>query len=204
MSGTFSGGHGLLAAMLERADRDGLEKILRLLNIEGKKELQKYCRDLVIRSEDMFHLILAGRTSGLQPYKYACHFDQITPAHLNPTDQDFAALSTNGVGSLSRAARKTVTKISQIFQDRRVFSAHLFYMPSFKYWHLFYFDQRDVADTTNHWKIGGSHIHYSRESFCREPLAVVWAAVCASPPCLPSSVHIRYDYHHNRRREHVS
>lgn len=185
--------------MLER-DRDGLEKLLQLFNIEGKRDVKKYCRDLVVRSEDLFHVILAGHVSGLKPYKYACHFAHISPEHLRPTDRDLAALAENGIGPLSREARKTVTKISQIFQDRRLFAAHLFYTPSTKYWHMFYFDQRDVSDVANHWKVGGPHIHYSRESFCREPLAPVWRAVCSSPPRPPSSLHIRYDYHHHRRR----
>lgn len=185
--------------MLER-DCEGLETLLRLLNIESKNEAKKYCRDLVIRSEDLSHIILTGRVSGLHPYEYACHFDQIAPPHLTPTDQDFAALSANGVGPMSRAARKTATKIAQIFEDRRVFSAHLFYTPSGKYWHLFYFDQRDITIRGNHWKVGGPHIHYSRESFCREPLKDVWRNVCASPPQPPSSIHIKYDYHHNRRK----
>jgi len=188
--------------MLEN-DREGLERLLQLFNIEAKKDVQKYCRDLVIRSEDLTNIVLAGRVEGLQPYKYACHFAQISPEHLNPTERDLAALAANGVGQMSRAARKTATKMFQIFQDRRLFSAHLFYAPSMKYWHLFYFDQRDVTDRNNHWGLGGPHIHYSRESFCREPLSDMWRNVCASSPVTPASIHIRYDYHHNRKRRHV-
>jgi hypothetical protein len=185
---------------MHERDREGVEKLLRLLNLKGKKDVKKYCRDLLIRSENLFQIILAGRVSGLHPYKYACHFDETAPSHLNPTDRDIAAFTANGVGPMSRDARKTATKIAQIFQDRRLFAAHLFYTSSCKYWHLFYFDQRDITDRANHWKVGGSHIHYSQESFCRDPLSEVWLAVCASPPRPPSSVHVRYDYHHHRRR----
>jgi hypothetical protein len=189
---------------MEERDHQGLHRILQLFNIESKKEIKKYCRDLAIRSEDLFHIILVGRVSGLETYKYACHFSEYSPKHLNPTERDLAALSANGVGPLSRDARKTVTKISQIFQDRRMFSAHLFYTPSKKYWHLFYFDQRDVSEIGNHWKLGGPHIHYSRESFSKEPLDQVWRRVCATPPEPPSSVHVRYDYHHNRKGKHAA
>jgi hypothetical protein len=188
----------MLADMLSESDKGGIEKLVKLFNLEDKKSVERYCRDLLISSDDRFHIILAGRAPGIRPYLYACHFDQRTPEHLNPTDRDLAALASNGVGTLSRSARKTVTKISQIFQDRRLFSAHLFYTPSHKYWHLFYFDQRDVTAERNHWKIGGPHIHYSRESFCREPLREVWQAIRGSPPRPPRSFHIRYDYHHNR------
>ena len=107
------------------------------------------------------------------------------------------------VQSPPREARKTVTKVFQIFQDRRMFSAHLFYTPSNKFWHLFYFDQLDVTDINNHWKAGGPHIHYSRESFTSAPLADVWRRVRARPPNPPPSVHVRYDYHHNRKRKHA-
>ncbi len=188
---------------MNESDQRGLERIVQLFNFEGKSEIKKYCRDLVIRSEDLFHVILAGRVAGLHPYKYACHFSEISPEHLKPTQRDLAALAANGVGPMSREARKTVTKISQTFQDRRMFSAHLLYTPSMKFWHLFYFDQRDVSDRDNHWRLGGPHIHYSRESFAREPLADVWRKVCGRPPNPPSSVHIRYDDHHNRRRKHA-
>jgi len=181
----------------------GLERVLQLFNVAAKNDVKKYCRDLVIHSDDLTNMILAGRVSALRPYEYACHFSQIEPEHLNPTERNFAALAVNGVGPLSREARKTVTKVFQIFQDRRIFSAHLFYTPSNKFWHLFYFDQRDVTDINNHWKAGGPHIHYSRESFTSAPLAEVWRRICARPPNPPPSVHVRYDYHHNRNRKHA-
>ena len=189
--------------MLSQSAQDGIEKLVRLFNLEDKKSVEKYCRDLSISSDDLFHIILAGRTAGIRPYLYACHFDHRTPEHLHPAEHDLAALASNGVGALSRSARKTVTKVSQIFLDRRLFSAHLFYTASQRYWHLFYFDQRDVSGQRNHWKIGGPHIHYSRESFCRDPLHVVWQAIRSSPPRPPRSLHVRYDYHHNRPRKSV-
>lgn len=186
--------------MLNQAARDGIDKLVKLFNIEDKKSVKKYCRNLEISSEDLFHIILVGRSAGLRPYLYACHFDQNTPSHLYPTDRDLSALASNGVGVMSRSARKAATKMSQIFLDRRLFSAHLFYTQSQKYWHLFYFDQRDLDSDRNHWKAGGPHIHYTRESFCHEPLSVIWRAICTSPPRPPkTSMHVRYDYHHNYR-----
>lgn len=179
--------------------REGLENLLKLFSLERKKDVEKYCRDLVIKSEDLADIILAGRISGLRPYLYNVHFSETVPEYLNPTEQDFAALTSNGVGKMSRGARKTANKISEIFNQRRLFSAHLFYAPSHKFWNLFYFDQRDVDSMSNHW-VSGPHIHYSRESFCREPLQEVWRNVCNSPPVPPSGIHIRYDYHHHRKQ----
>src|ERR1700722_15676228 len=63
--------------------------------------------------------------------------------------------------------------------------------PSTTYWHLFYFDQRDMSPYSNHWKKGGAHVHYSRGSYVNKSLEEVWADVCSSPSKLPSSEHIR-------------
>ena len=129
LNGIFTN-HYTLADMLNQAAQDGLERLVRLFNLRDKKSVEKYCREVVITSEDLFHIILAGRADGIRPYQYTCHFDQYSPAHLNPTERDLSALASNGVGLMSRSARKTATKIAQIFQDRRLFSAHLFYTQS--------------------------------------------------------------------------
>lgn len=185
--------------MLSQSDKDGLEKIIRLFNLPNKKSVEKYCRDLVIRSEDLANLLLAGRVAGIHPYRYANHFSEFMPKNLHLTRGDLAEFATNGVGPMSKAAQKASTKMSQAFVDRRLFAAHLFFTPSHNHWHLFYFDQRDTTARRNHWKIGGPHIHYSREAFSNKPLSEVWKGVCETPPELPSSIHVRYDYHHNRR-----
>src|SRR3569832_2648125 len=111
--------------MLEN-DREGLERLLQLFNIEAKKDVQKYCRDLVIRSEDLTNIVLAGSVEGLQPYKYACHFAQISPEHLNPTERDLAALAANGVGQMSRAVWFSVSLLFLFFFVCRLFSVLLF------------------------------------------------------------------------------
>ena len=82
---------------------------------------------------------------------------------------------------------------------RRLLSVHLFYSPSYEFWHLFYFDQRDHDPRDNHWK-HGPHLHYSQNSFTRESLASVWDKVRQPKPEFPRALHIRYDYHHNRRQ----
>lgn len=175
-----------------------LEDLIELFNIKDKKSTEKYCRNFVLRSEDLSAVILAARLGAMKPYTYTCHFVTTTPEHLHPTKNDIAAIAANGVGRLKPTALKAVTKVNQIFKDRRMFSAHLFYPPSRKYWHLFYFDQRDVEAIGNHWRKGGPHIHYSRESFCREPLDQIWKNICTDNPSPPKAIHIRYDYHHNR------
>jgi hypothetical protein len=116
-----------------RSNREGLERILRLLNLPDKRSVEKYCRDLVIRSEDFADILLAARMVELSPYRYANHFSEITPNDLYPTEGDLAAVAANGVGLMSPKAKKAATKINQIFIDRRLFAAHLFFTPSYKF-----------------------------------------------------------------------
>lgn len=179
--------------MSTEADLAGLEKLLTLLNAEDKKTAEKLCRDLVVERKDLVQLILAGRAGALEPYKYACHFAQIHPEHLRPTPRDDAALGQNGIGPLAPRAAKAVRKMFQTFEERRMFAAHLFYLPGQDIWHLFYFDQRDLDEHQNHWTVGGSHIHYSRECFTQQSLAAVWGAVCGLPPNPPGSLHVRFE-----------
>jgi hypothetical protein len=166
---------------------------LELLNIPDKKSVKKYCQDLTLTPKDLSSIIMAGRLGALEPYEYACHFVELVPSHLPLTANDKEALQANGVGPLSLSAAKACKKITQIFKDRRLFSAHLFFTPSHDYWHLIYLDQRDTDTENNHWGVGGAHIHYSRESFCRDPLPVVWEAICEEPPRPPGSIHIRFN-----------
>jgi hypothetical protein len=179
--------------------RESLEKLIGLFNLKKKKEVERYCRKLVITSEDLADLILAGRVGGFGPLRYACHFAETRPEHLEPRQAELAALASNGVGSVSGAALKAVRKMNQLFNERSLLSTHLFYEPSQKYWHMFYFDQRDFTDRKNHWK-QGPHIHYSQDMFTKEPLALVWSSATSDKPEFPPSVHVRYDYHHNRTK----
>jgi hypothetical protein len=179
--------------------RESLEKLIGLFNLQKKREVERYCQNLVITSEDLSSLILTGRVGSFGPFRYACHFAESRPEHLEPQESELAALATNGVGPAKGAALKALRKMDQIFTERRLLSTHLFYERSQKYWHMFYFDQRDFTDRINHWK-HGPHIHYAQDMFTRDPLAVIWPRVLAEKPDFPPSLHIRYDYHHNRSR----
>lgn len=174
-----------------------LKQLLTLFTLEKKRQIEAHCRTLVIRSEDFAEVILAGRARMLGLYAYRCHFRELRPAHLEPTPDELDALAGNGTGELQGKALKMMRKVGQLFDDRRLLAAHLFYSPSHQYWHLFYFDQRDRAERDNHWE-HGQHIHYVHDTFTREPLAEVWRKVCQDKPAFPRGLHIRYDYHHNR------
>lgn len=179
---------------------ESMERFLGLFNLSKKKQVERYCQDIVITSEDFANVLLAARITGLGPYRYACHFQEATPEHLHPKNEELSALGSNGVGKLKGPALKAMWKVNQIFRDRRLLAMHLFYTPSQKYWHLFYFDQRDYDARENHWK-HGPHIHYSQDLFTKEPLEQVWSHATSDKPRFPPSLHVRYDYHHNHRRQ---
>jgi hypothetical protein len=183
--------------------RKSLENLVTLLNLGRKSEVERYCKSLVIRSEDLADLFLAGRIAGLPPYQYACHFADSVPEELNPSDEELEALGKAKVGLLTGSALKAARKFDQTYKVKRLLAAHLFFTQSHKCWHMFYFDQRDYGKFDNHWK-HGPHIHYSQDSFVLEPLQLIWNRVCAPHPKFPRSVHVRYDSPHNRRKHQVA
>ena len=166
--------------------------LIELLNARNRKRAEAICRDLVISDDDLFQFVLAGKIGLLEPYRYAHHFADYVPADASLESIDLAPIATNPVGPMSTPAAKAFRRIEHAFNVRRLFAAHLLYTPSHAIWHLFYFDQRDRQVDSNHWKAGGAHIHYSRESYSKSPLIDVWSKVCQSPPCLPGHTYIRY------------
>lgn len=178
-------------------EKHHLQELLGLFNQVGKRDVDKYCRQLIIRSEALNSLLLASQVSGLPPYAYSNRFDELLPESALPSTEDREALARNGVGPLTKEARKAVRKISYIFEVRRLIGVHLFFTANLKYWHMIYFDQRDYSKSENHWK-HGPHVHYSQDTFTRDPLKKVWRKVHLPRPEFPKAVHIRYDYHHNR------
>jgi hypothetical protein len=131
-------------------------------------------------------------------YQYACHFADCIPEHLEPTEAERDAIGRSKVGPVvDNAAKKFLTKTGQTFVERKLFAAHLFYSPSQRHWHLFYFEQRDKAEYRNHWK-HGPHIHYTSEMLMRTPLSEVWGKVQTDQAAYLKGLHVRYIDHHHR------
>ena len=59
-----------------------LEYLLPLFNIDKKRQLEQYCKDLVIHSNDFVALISLGQDGFLGPYRYANHFMDEVPRYL--------------------------------------------------------------------------------------------------------------------------
>lgn len=177
---------------------EALDRLLRLFECTGKREVERYCRDLTITSEAFAGLVLAGNAGLVLPYLYENHFVEIRPPSLEPTPDQLQALASTKTGQRATGAALTaLRKFDQTFRDRRMLAVHLFYTRGGRFWHMFYFDQRDYQAAGNHWK-QGPHMHYSQDSFTRESLAAVMTSAKSAKPELPPCIHVRYDYHHNR------
>ena len=100
-------------------------------------------------------------------------------------------MSQNGIGLLQGKAQKAVSKMFQLFEDRRCFAAHLFYTSDYAYWYLFYSDQRDEAAYQNHWQ-HGPHIHLISSHWPNLGLAEVWREVKAGRTNFASTIHLRF------------
>lgn len=135
-----------------------LDGLLAIFEIRDKAELAAHLKTVTITKSDLANLILACQFERIT----LCHFPVFRhhhPTHLALNDKDLTALATNGVGEFTPRAKKTVNKISQMFDQRRLLNAHMFWPPHLPGdWHLFYFDQRDTSEANNHWDNGG-HIH---------------------------------------------
>jgi hypothetical protein len=175
-----------------QTDRD-LEQLVGLFNLKKKREVERYCRSLVLTPRAFTDIILCARTGGLDHYKYACRFRHTMPAHLNPSSDEIQAAGRDlKVGPLQGAAKKFTRKVFQGFEDRRLFAAHLFYTPCHTWWHVFYFDQRDRDEYRNHWR-NGAHIHYANDLFTHLALDEVWDRVSSGDINFLNGAHLRYD-----------
>lgn len=180
-------------------DEPSLNSLLTIFNITRKAELVDHCRAAEIGKSDLANLILACQMQAV-PIGHIPIFKHHHPEHLNPTDEDRAAFAANGVGKLSKEARKFTNKIDQMFEQRRLFCGHMFLPLEWPgHWHLFYFDQRDTDQRNNHWE-HGSHLHlmnmvtHPRLS----PEALAQKLDAEVRPKLGGTIHIRFDRDSNQ------
>lgn len=175
-----------------REPTEHLSSLIEILNFKSKKDLDRHCRNIVVYQQDLFWLILAAQHGVFHPYKYANHFERNVSQNIYPNELEQQAIRENGTGEFTtKLATKFSTKIFQMFREQRALAAHLFYTPDHRYWHLFYFDNRDTSDVKNHWK-HGSHIHYVSDLWPEITMSTVWQQVTNGQLYFPNKMHIRY------------
>jgi hypothetical protein len=175
----------------ETAESKNTEVLLKLFTFDKKRELERYCRKIVINSSSFADFILACEL-GLFPFLHKIHYRDHVPEHLYLSDKDSAALAANPLGRLQPDAQKAVKKISQMFKDRRYLVGHIFYLPDLSKWHFFQFDQRDLEDERrNHWK-EGAHIHFLNWLWPNYEPKTLWANFTSGKAKMNDALHVRY------------
>lgn len=168
-----------------------LEGVLKIFSFEKKGELEKYCRNIVISSEDFFALVLACEHSG-NPFSHEISYRDKVPQHLNPSDSEIQALENTPAGSLLTGdAEKAVRKMSQMFEERRYLVGHMFFTPDLSKWHFFCFDQRDLETKGNHWK-KGSHVHFINWLWPGQDAKAVWSNFVTEDLRPGGVIHLRF------------
>jgi len=180
--------------MLQPINYNSLNNLLHLMSIKKLNDLKKYAKTLVITKNEFVTLSLCAKLNDLEsfPYLYKMHYVEHIPKHLFPTEKDHLSLThTNGL--LDERAKKVVSRITQLFKERKWTAGHLFYTPNYSYWHLFYFEIKDLNEEDNHWKKGGRHLHYISDLWPNYNMNDIWQLFCSGSKDFGDNVHIRFN-----------
>lgn len=168
-----------------------LESLVKIFSFEKKKDLERYCRDLTVSSDDFFKVVLACEITG-KPFLHEISFRDKVPPHLVPKDSEIEALKKAPAGTvLAGEAAKAVSKMSQSFQDRRFLVGHMFFSPDRSKWHFLCFDQRDLQLKGNHWE-KGSHVHFVNWLWPSLNADSVWSAFVSNDGRPGAAIHLRF------------
>lgn len=128
-----------------------------MLEFKKKSHLKRYCDALTIWSSDFAALIL-----NCHRHRYLHQMTEHIkePRHLHPRPSEWWPVGKYKPGDpLEPGDQQILTRLNQLLRDRRLMTAHLF--TSAQRWHVFYFDQRDLAPRgENHWE-HGPHVHFA-------------------------------------------
>jgi len=167
--------------------------IFSLFEADTKKQVEKVCSELTIKSEDIVYLVSLSEANIIEfPYLHASKFLEEVPANVHLTKKNIEAIKNNGRGELKRDARKAVKKMFQAPIQVKRTMAHMFYRCDHKFWHFLYFDLKDIAKSGNHWDYG-SHIHYVSWLWPNLECQDVWSAYCQNgKKDIGGSKHIKF------------
>jgi hypothetical protein len=168
----------------------GIATILQIFTAQKKSELKAISRAAIIDKTSFANFVLACM-SGNTPWSHQISHRQFVPEGIQPNDQELAALGKAKVGKAEGDAKKAITKIGQIFVQRRMLVGHIFYTPDLSNWHFIYFDQRDIDRRQNHWG-QGPHIHLINFLWPNQTAAGLWEQFNTGNVQLSNALHIRY------------
>lgn len=163
--------------------RRELAEILPIFSTRTKKDLVDFSKTIRVTDRALTMLILNHFLFGFEHVRASWEW---VPPHLEPDEATINKIR----GGTDKERLRHLRKITRIFDERRLFTGHLFW--SNAEWHLFFFDQRDREKTDNHWKFG-PHVHFL--NFLVRPNTSVQEIVDelnTDRPKVKSAIHIRY------------
>lgn len=167
-----------------------IEGLLKIFLIDNKKELKKYCKSLTIHFDDFINLIGLCETFNIG-MKHRIYQKDIIPEDVDITKDDIEEIVKDSSTEATKRSKKFSRKAFQFFDVRRYLVAHVFYLPpGTKYWHFFYFDQRDLNETNNHWSFG-AHIHFINYLWTEYTSKGIWEEFMSDKPKFKNALHIR-------------
>ena len=168
-----------------------LESLMKIFSFEKKTDLERYCRGLVVSSDDFVKLVLACESSG-KPFLHEISYRDKVPPHLVPENSEIEAMKSSSAGTvLTGKAAKAPSKMSQSFKDRRYLVGHVFFTLDRSKWHFFCFDQRDLRWEGNHWE-KGSHVHFVNWLWPNLNADSVWSNFVNSDDRPGAAIHLRF------------
>ncbi len=172
------------------SDLDRLDSFSRIFFIATKKELEHHCKSSVITKTDFAEFILMC-DSGDLPWRHFIHVSERNPSHLMIDKKDLDSLHDAEKNDETKS--KIGTKIKQLFKERRYLVGHLFIDHKTGDWHFFYFDQRDLEENENHWKLG-SHVHMVNKFWTHLRPNDLWERFVRDAETAKGALHLRFDH----------
>lgn len=167
-----------------------IDVILSFFSAERKSEVKKLAKTAVITRAALADVVLACKL-GVLPWRHKLFHRQLRPAHLEPNVDELNSLGRVNKGPLLEPrAKKALSKMVRLFDERRILVGHLFVGPSD--WHFIYFDQRDASKRSNHWA-AGPHVHIISHLWPRVTIDFILESFFAETPRLTNSEHVRFD-----------
>jgi len=171
--------------LLQELEIEIPEYLRKILEINKKSELKKYCKTITVTQKDFGILVYNSAKLG---YIHQIKYNNFVPDHLQTTDDEVDSLSSTKAGEkIVGPAKSFVNKIIATFEQRRYLVAHIFYNQDKG--HCFYFDQRDIQN--NHWK-NGCHLHFVNHLWPNYDPNDVWKTFDESNASLGGKLHIKF------------
>jgi hypothetical protein len=158
------------------------EKMVRLLAIDKKSELQRYCDSISVTTKDLASLNMNCGQRG-----YVHDMRAYEKRFIDPPD--FSKLWPMGkYNPGDKAHQKLVSKMGSVFSQRRFLTVHVIVASPHR-WHVVFFTQNDMQG--EHWE-RRPHVHFANYLWPEYSLDKVLKVFSDPAGWLSGSIHLRY------------